>query len=88
MAGAGIDNFSITKRMLIKRDVTSGVHYCSLLEYFAIAVTTYTAGILRWRDTKINDIHDFTGYCYFHDKTELGGCFLHSVLLALSLGPD
>ena len=37
---------------------------------------------------KINDIHDFTGYCYFHDKTELGGCFLHSVLLALSLGPD
>ena len=41
-----------------------------------------------WRDTKINDIHDFTGYCYFHDKTELGGCFLHSVLLALSLGPD
>ena len=42
----GIDNFSITKRMLIKRDVTSGVHYCSLLEYFAIAVTTYTAGIL------------------------------------------
>ena len=36
----------------------------------------------------INDIHDFTGYCYFHDKTELGGCFLHSVLLALSLGPD
>ena len=43
---------------------------------------------LRWRDTKINDIHDFTGYCYFHDKTELGGCFLHSVLLALSLGPD
>ena len=32
--------------MLIKRDVTSGVHYCSLLEYFAIAVTTYTAGIL------------------------------------------
>ena len=44
--------------------------------------------LLRWRDTKINDIHDFTGYCYFHDKTELGGCFLHSVLLALSLGPD
>ena len=44
--------------------------------------------VLRWRDTKINDIHDFTGYCYFHDKTELGGCFLHSVLLALSLGPD
>ena len=43
---AAIDNFSITKRMLIKRDVTSGVHYCSLLEYFAIAVTTYTAGIL------------------------------------------
>ena len=43
---------------------------------------------LRWRVTKINDIHDFTGYCYFHDKTELGGCFLHSVLLALSLGPD
>ena len=41
-----LDNFSITKRMLIKRDVTSGVHYCSLLEYFAIAVTTYTAGIL------------------------------------------
>ena len=23
-------------------------------------------------NTKINDIHDFTGYCYFHDKTELG----------------
>ena len=44
--------------------------------------------LLRWRDTKINDIHDFTGYCCFHDKTELGGCFLHSVLLALSLGPD
>ena len=43
---------------------------------------------LRWRDTKINDIHDFTGYCYFHDNTELSGCFLHSVLLALSLGPD
>ena len=41
-----LNNFSITKIMLIKRDVTSGVHYCSLLEYFAIAVTTYTAGIL------------------------------------------
>ena len=47
-----------------------------------------TALLLRWRDTKINDIHDFTGYCYFHDKTELYGCILHSVLLALSLGPD
>ena len=47
-----------------------------------------TFDMLRWRDTKVNDIHDFTGYCYFHDKTELGGCFLHSVLLALSLGAD
>ena len=35
--------------MLIKRDVTSGVHdYCSLLEYFAIAVTTYTVGYFNY----------------------------------------
>ena len=38
----------ITKRMLIKRDVTSGVHYYSLLEYFAIAVTTYTSGYFNY----------------------------------------
>ena len=63
----------------------------SVLEILVVAINIEKQPhnkILRWRDTKINDIHDFTGYCYFHDKTELGGCFLHSVLLALSLGPD
>ena len=44
--------------------------------------------ILRWRVTKINDIHDFTGYCYFQDRGVLGGCFLPLDLLALSLGAD
>ena len=30
---------------------------------------------LRWRDTKINDIHDFTLHCYFREKTVPSGCF-------------
>ena len=32
-----IDNFSITRNMLIERDVTSGVLSSVILEYFAIA---------------------------------------------------
>ena len=31
--------------------------------------------VLRWRDTKINDIHDFTLHCYFREKTVPSGCF-------------
>ena len=33
----GIDNFIITRNMLIERDVTSGAHYSLILEYFVIA---------------------------------------------------
>ena len=30
---------------------------------------------LRWRVTKINDIHDFSLYHYFQDQSVLSGCF-------------
>ena len=30
---------------------------------------------LRWQDTKINNIHDFSSYHYFQDQSVLGSCF-------------
>ena len=50
------------------------VLWCDI-HYTDQAFHTIIPQVLRWRVTKINDIHDFTLHCYFREKTVPSGCF-------------
>ena len=56
----------------------STVLYSIAIVIVSFQFISYVAAMLpflRWRVTKINDIHDFTLHCYFREKTVPSGCF-------------